>query len=336
MRIAVVGAGSWGTTIAALASANADVVLWARRPELADRINTDRINPEYLPDYSLPDRLVATSELAEALAHIELVVVGVPSHGYRAVLERAQTLIDPSTPMISLTKGIEAQTGLRMSQVTRQVLVGHDSSVVGVLSGPNLASEIWECQPAATVIAMDNQEMARRIQPVFTTPSLRVYTNRDVIGVELAGAIKNVIAIAAGVATGLGFGMNTLATLVTRGLAEMTRLGVALGGEPFTFGGLAGVGDLIATCGSPRSRNNRVGLQLGRGRGIDEILAETKMVAEGVRTTRAVLDLAARNGVEMPIAESVGKILYEGETVQEALAALMSREPKSENHGLVV
>jgi len=335
MRVAVIGAGSWGTTIAALASTNSSVVLWARRPELADRINADRINHEYLPEYPLPQSLVATSEMDLALAGADLVVAGVPSHGYRTVLGKARTLIASNTPVISLTKGIEAESGLRMSQVTLQVLANHDPSVVGVLSGPNLASEIMEGQPAATVIAMENQELSRRIQSVFTTPRFRVYTNADVIGVELAGATKNVIAIAAGVATGLGFGMNTLATLVTRGLAEMTRLGIAVGGETFTFGGLAGVGDLMATCGSPRSRNNRVGFQLGKGRRIEEILAETNMVAEGVRTTKAVLDLAAGHGVEMPIAESVGRILYEGQTVQEALAGLMSRRPKSEDHGMV-
>ena len=196
--------------------------------------------------------------------------------------------------------------------------------------------EIMEGQPAATVIAMGDQAWARRIQPVFTTPRFRVYTNPDLIGAEVAGATKNVMAIAAGASTGLGFGMNSMATLVTRGLAEMIRLGIALGGEALTFGGLTGVGDLMATCGSPRSRNNRVGYQLGRGRRIDEILAETNMVAEGVRTTRAVLDLASRRGVEMPIAEAVGRILYEGETVREALVDLMDREAKAEGHGIVL
>ena len=336
MRVAVIGAGSWGTTMASLASTNADVILWARRPELADRINADHENADYLAGFPLPERLVATSELDEALNGADLVMVGVPSHGYRAVLDRARGLILPSTPVVSLTKGIEVDTGLRMSQVTLEVLEGHDPAAVGVLSGPNLAMEIMEGQPAATVIAMGDQAWARRIQPVFTTPRFRVYTNSDLIGAEVAGATKNVIAIAAGASTGLGFGMNSMATLVTRGLAEMIRLGIAMGGEAFTFGGLAGVGDLMATCGSPRSRNNRVGYQLGRGRRIDEILAEMSMVAEGVRTTRAVLDLASRRGVEMPIAEAVGRILYEGETVREALADLMDREAKAEGHGIVL
>ena len=336
MRVAVIGAGSWGTTIAAIASPNADVIIWARRSELAERINADRANPDYLPGFLLPEGLVATSELDRALHGVDLVVVGVPSHGYRAVLERARGLIAPSTPLVSLTKGIEIDTGLRMSEVTLEVLEEHEPAAVGILSGPNLAVEIMEGQPAATVIAMGDPASAAKIQPVFSTPRFRVYTNPDVVGVELAGAIKNVIAIAAGMSTGLGFGMNTMATLVTRGLAEMTRLGIALGGQALTFGGLAGVGDLMATCGSPRSRNNRVGYQLGLGRGIDEIVAEMNMVAEGVKTTGAVLDLAARQGVEMPIAEAVGRILYEGETVQQAMAALMGRVPTSEGHGIVL
>ena len=336
MRLAVIGAGSWGTTIATIASANSDVILWARRPGLAQRINRARANSDYLPDYILPPGLEATSDLETALAGADLVVVGVPSHGYRAVLASAKGMIPPSTPVVSLTKGIETDTGLRMSEVTMQVLEGHDRGAVGALSGPNLAVEIMEGQPAATVIAMGDPRAARRIQPVFTTPKFRVYTNPDVVGVEVAGAVKNVIAIAAGASTGLGFGMNTTASLVTRGLAEMTRLGIALGGEALTFGGLAGVGDLMATCGSSRSRNNRVGLELGRGRGIHQIVSETNTVAEGVKTTRAVLDLAEQHGVEMPIAEAVGGMLYNGQTVQQAMASLMGRAPTSEGRGLVL
>ena len=332
----MIGAGSWGTAMASLASATADVVLWARRPTLADRINRDKENPDYLAGFPLPERLIATSDLDEALGDADLVVVGVPSHGYRSVLASARGLIPPSAPLVSLTKGIERETGLRMSQVTLEVLEGHDPEAVGVLSGPNLAVEIMEGQPAASVIAMGDPALARRIQPIFTTPRFRVYTNPDVIGVEVAGATKNVVAIAAGASTGLGFGMNTLATLVTRGLAEMTRLGIAMGGQALTFGGLAGVGDLIATCGSLRSRNNRVGYELGRGRRIEEIVAEMNMVAEGVKTTRAVLDLASRHGVEMPIAESVGRILYEGATVGGALTDLMGRAARAEGHGIVV
>lgn len=332
--MAVIGAGSWGTTMAAVACANAEVVLWARRRELAGRIDSDHENPEYLEGFPLPERLAATSDLEEALAGADLVTVGVPSHGYRAVLERARGLIGASTPVVSLAKGIEAATGLRMSEITLEVLAGHDPGAVGVLSGPNLAVEIMQGYPAATVVAMGDETWASRIQPVFATPRFRVYTNPDVVGVEVAGATKNVMAIAAGASRGLGLGMNTLASLATRGLAEMTRLGVAVGGKRLTFGGLAGVGDMMVTCYSPLSRNNLVGYRLGRGRGIDEILAEMKMVAEGVKTTRAVLDLASRHGVEMPIAEAVGRIIHQGETVEEAMISLMGRRPRAENHGM--
>ena len=335
MRVAVIGAGSWGTTIACLAAADADVILWARRAELADRINADHENPDYLAGFPLPEAVAAASRIDEALDGADLVMVAVPSHGYRTVLDRASGLIPSSTPIVSLTKGIETGTCLRMSQVTLEVLEGRDPDAVGVLSGPNLAPEIMKGQPAAAVIAMGDRTAARRIQDLFSSPRLRVYTNPDVIGVEVAGATKNVMAIAAGASTGLGFGMNSMAALVTRGLVEMTRLGIAMGGEALTFGGLAGVGDLIATCGSPRSRNNRVGYQLGRGRRIDEILAETNMVAEGVKTTKAVLDLASRYGVEMPISEAVGRILYEGATVGGALVDLMTRETKAEAHGIL-
>ncbi len=321
--------------MAALAVTNADVILWARRPDLAECINHERVNRDYLPDFGLPPGLAATSSLVEALDAVDLVVIAVPSHGYRSVLERARRLIPCSTPVISLTKGIEVDTGLRMSQVTAQVLKDHDPDTVGVMSGPNLAVEIMEGQPAATVIAMGDPSIAKRIQPVFTTRHFRVYTNPDVTGVELAGAVKNVIAIAAGACTGLGFGMNTISTLVTRGLAEMTRLGLALGAEPITFGGLAGVGDLMATCGSTRSRNNRVGYRLGRGQTIQAVVSDMNMVAEGVKTTRAVLKLAARHRVEMPIVEAVGGMLYDGQTVHEAMSSLMRREPTSEAHGII-
>ena len=336
MKVAVIGAGSWGTTIASLAAQNADVTLWARRPDLADRINKDHENPDYLAGFDLPERLAATSDIAAALSGAEIVVMGVPSHGYRSVLEQAVGLIDPATPILSLTKGIEQDTQLRMTQVTLDVLPHHDPGAVGVLSGPNLAREIMEGQPAATVIAMGDHKVARLLQPVFMTPAFRVYTNPDVIGAEVAGAVKNVMAIAAGTASGLGFGMNSLASLVTRALLEITKLGVAMGGETLTFGGLAGIGDLMATCSSPLSRNNRVGVELGKGRRLDDIIAEMNMVAEGVKTTRGVLQLAEAEGVEMPIAEEVGRVLYEEEKPRDALARLMGREAKSEGYGIVL
>ncbi|MDH3499371.1 MAG: NAD(P)-dependent glycerol-3-phosphate dehydrogenase [Acidimicrobiia bacterium] len=335
MRIAVIGSGSWGTAIAAIAAHNSEVVLWARRPELARAIAERGENPDYLAGHTLPP-LAATADLAEAIVGSDVVVMGVPSHGYRSVLEQAARHIPPSAPILSLTKGIEQATHLRMTEVTAQVLTHHDRSRIGVLSGPNLAREVIAGQPAATVIAMTDMATARMLQPLFMTPTFRVYTNPDVIGAETAGALKNVMAIAAGIARGLEFGMNTLATLITRALAELTRLGVALGGQPLTFGGLAGVGDLVATCSSAESRNNRVGYELGRGRKLDDIVAEMKMVAEGVKTTRAVLELAATHSIEMPIAEAVGNVLHAGEDPRSAIARLMAREAKPEGHGIVL
>lgn len=334
MRLAVIGAGSWGTAIARLASANASVGLWTRRTELAAAINADGENAEYLPGVRLSDHITATTDFARTVNGAAAVLVAVPSHGYRDVLEKASGIIPTCIPVVSLAKGIEVSTCLRMSEVTLDVLDGHDPSRVGALSGPNLSEEIMDGQPAATVLSMADRTVGREIQSILGTPRFRVYTNPDLIGVEVAGATKNVIALAAGVSRGLGFGMNTMAGLATRGLAEMTRLGVVLGGEALTFGGLAGVGDLMATCGSPSSRNYQVGYQLGKGRKISEITSGMKTIAEAVRTTEAVLHLAARHGVEMPIAEAVGRILYQGETVQEAMKRLMDREPKQEGYGI--
>ena len=336
MKIAVIGAGSWGTAVASLAAQNTDVVLWARRDELAETISETHMNPEYLDGFELPESLAATSDIASALAGADIVVMGVPSHGFRSVLEHTKGLIDPSTPILSLTKGIEQDSKLRMTEVTLDVLTDHDPGAVGVLSGPNLAREIMEGQPAATVIAMGDHSVARMLQPLFMTPTFRVYTNPDVIGAEVAGAVKNVMAIAAGIASGLGFGMNSLAALITRAFLEITKLGVAMGGEALTFGGLAGIGDLMATCSSPLSRNNRVGVELGKGRDLDSIIADMKMVAEGVKTTRGVLQLAEDHRVEMPIATEVGRVLYEAERPRDALARLMGREAKSEGHGMVL
>lgn len=335
MRIVVIGAGSWGTTVASLASANADVALWARRPELAEAIASTHRNPDYLADFELPP-IDATADLEAAIAGADVVVMGVPSHGFRSVLEAAAPHIDPDVPIVSLTKGIEQDTMLRMTEVIAEVLPSHDRDRVGVLSGPNLAREVMEGQPAATVIAMPDLRVATELQPLFMTPTFRVYTNPDVVGAEMAGAVKNVMAIAAGIARGLGFGMNTLATLITRALAELTRLGIALGGDPLTFGGLAGVGDLMATCASSQSRNNRVGMELAKGRSLEEIVTEMHMVAEGVKTTRAVLEMAERHGVEMPIAAAVGRVLHDGEAPKVALARLMGREAKAEGHGIAL
>ena len=329
MKMAVIGAGSWGTTVAALAARRQPVTLWARRSDLADAINSGE-NPDYLAGFQLPYGLRASTDLEHTVSGVEAIVMAVPSHGYRTVLSDLAAFIADDTPILSLTKGIEQESLKRMSEVTAEVLPTHDSARIGVLTGPNLAKEIMQGQPAATVIAMKDLDVAGDLQKAFMDPTFRVYTNQDVVGCETAGALKNVMAIAAGMARGLGLGDNTLAALITRAIAELTRLGVALGGEPTTFAGLAGVGDLIATCMSSQSRNHRVGVELAKGRSLDEIIEEMQMVAEGVKTTRAVLDLASQVSVETPIAEQVGRVLYNGAHPREAVLALMTREAKPE------
>jgi glycerol-3-phosphate dehydrogenase (NAD(P)+) len=330
-RTAVIGAGSWGTAVAALAARNAPTVLWARRPELAQTIHETHVNRDYLPQYELPRSLTSTSSLEEALAEAEVVVMGVPSHGFRQILDEGRPFLADGVPIVSLTKGVEQDTLKRMTEVIDEVVPGHPR---GVLTGPNLAKEVLAGWPAASVVALEDDAVATELQHLFSTHAFRVYTNSDVVGCEVGGALKNVIAIAAGIADGMGFGDNTRAALLTRGLAELTRLGVALGGEPMTFAGLAGMGDLVATCASRQSRNRHVGEELGKGRSIDEIVTEMKMVAEGVKSSKAVVDLASRVEVEMPIAEQVVDVLYNGKQASEIVPALMQREMKSELHGI--
>ncbi len=332
--VAVIGAGSWGTTVAAIISEHAPTTLWGRDRELVHAIATRHENPTYLPGIVLPEALRASADLAAACAGARVVVMAVPSHGYRAVLEAAASQVRADVPVVSLAKGIEGGTLLRMTEVTLEVLTGHDPDRVAVLTGPNLAREVAEGQPAASVIACRDAETARDLQQLCMSRSFRVYTNPDVVGCEVAGAMKNVIAIASGTAAGLGYGDNTQAALITRGLAEVARLGVALGGEPMTFAGLAGLGDLVATCTSPKSRNRSVGFELGRGRSLDEIVAELNMVAEGVKSTAALLELATRAGIEMPIASMVGAVLYGGRRPADLVPELMLREAKAELHGL--
>jgi glycerol-3-phosphate dehydrogenase (NAD(P)+) len=332
--VAVIGAGSWGTTVAAIVSGNAPTVLWGRDPEIVAAVAQRHENPGYLPGIRLPDALRATTDLEAACAAAEVVIMAVPSHGFRAVLEVAAPFVRPDAPVVSLAKGLERDTMLRMSEVVLEVLTGHEPRTVAVLTGPNLAIEIAEGQPAASVIACRDAELARRLQLLCMGSRFRVYTNPDVVGCEIAGVLKNVIAIAAGTAAGLGYGDNTQAALITRGLAELARLGAALGGEPLTFAGLAGLGDLVATCTSPKSRNRSVGFELGRGRSLDEIVAETNMVAEGVKSTPAVLALARDAGIELPIAELVGAVLTEGRNPADLVPELMLREAKAERHGL--
>lgn len=333
-RVAVVGAGSWGTAVAAIVCENADVTLWARDAELAEKIDTSHENARYLAGIELPERLRATSDLHGACEGADVVVVAVPSHGFRAVLSDAAPAIGDATPVISLSKGVEQGTVLRMTEVVTDVLDGHRTDRVGVLTGPNLAREVAEGQPTASVIALSDEQTAEELQALFMGRTFRVYTNPDVVGCEIAGALKNVIAIATGMSAGLGYGDNTRAALMTRGLAELARLGIALGGDPLTFSGLAGMGDLVATCTSEKSRNRTVGFELGRGRSLDDIVAEMNMVAEGVKSTRAVLDLAAKHDVDVPIAAMVGAVLYEGRSTAELVPGLMLREAKPELHGM--
>jgi glycerol-3-phosphate dehydrogenase (NAD(P)+) len=330
-KVAVIGAGSWGTTVAAIASRSAPTVLWARRPELGDAIDRRHENPDYLPGIALPPGLRATTSLAEAVDGAGLVVMAVPSHGFRAVLLDLAPHLAPDIALLSLAKGLEQGTHLRMTEVIAEVVPGHP---VGVLTGPNLAREVVAGQPAATVVAMTDDTIAREVQELLRTETFRVYTNPDLVGCETAGATKNVLAIAAGMIQGLGLGDSSLAALITRGLAELGRFGVALGGDPMTMAGLAGVGDLVATCTSRLSRNRMVGELLGQGRSLDDVLAEMRMVAEGVKSARPLLELAAARGVEMPIGQQVADVLDGHRSPAETIPALMLRSAKPEFHGL--
>ena len=333
-RVAVVGAGSWGTAVAAIAAGNVDTTLWARRAELAAHIRDAHENPAYLPGIVLPERLHATASLEEACSGADVLVLGVPSHGMRAVLTQARPFVGAAVPIVSLAKGIEQGTLARMTEVACDVLPGHVGGCIGVLTGPNLAREVAAGQPTASVVAMAETAVAEEMQGLFFAPTLRVYTNPDVVGCEMAGALKNVLAIGAGIADGLGYGDHTKAALMTRGLAELARLGVTMGGDPLTFAGLAGMGDLIATCSSPQSRNRHVGVELGKGRALDDIVSEMNMVAEGVKTTAAVLELATRHGVEMPLASFVHRVLYEGARPADLVPDLMLRKAKPELDGM--
>ncbi len=333
-KVAVMGAGSWGTAYAMMcADAGEQVVLWARRPDVAKVINADRRNPDYLGDAELPASLRATSDPQEALHGAEVVVFAVPSHALRTSLQAWKDDVPARGIFVSLIKGIELETRQRASQVIRQVLDAPMGHTV-VVSGPNLAKECAARLPGATVAAGPETEIVERVQAMSHTPYFRVYTNRDVVGVELGGAVKNAIALAAGMADGMKFGDNSKAMLLTRGLAEMTRLGLAHGGNPMTFSGLAGMGDLVATCMSRQSRNRHVGEELGKGRSLVEIVAEMNMVAEGVKSSRAIFDIATSRGVEMPIVEHVVKVVHEGMDPRDMVRALMARQPKPEFHGV--
>jgi glycerol-3-phosphate dehydrogenase (NAD(P)+) len=330
VHVAVLGGGSWGTTVGSLAAANVSAVLWARDEVTVAEINELHRNTRYLPDLDLHPGLRATTSIEEAVYDADVIVVGVPSQAVRATLAAVRPVIRHWVPIVSLTKGLEQGTRLRMTEVIEQELPGHPA---GVLAGPNLAREVMSGYAAAAVIAMRDAHVATSLQQVFTSRRFRVYTNPDVVGCELGGALKNVIAIAAGMAEGLGVGDNTKAMVITRGLAEISRLGLAMGGDPRTFSGLTGLGDLMATCSSPLSRNRTVGVELARGRTIEEITSGMRMVAEGVKTARVVVELAAENGVEAPIAEEVDAVVNRGRTPLEAYAGLNRIAPASEWDG---
>jgi glycerol-3-phosphate dehydrogenase (NAD(P)+) len=328
LNVTVLGGGSWGTTVAALVTRNAPVTLWARNPATVAEINTHHTNEVYLPGATLPEKLVATDDLGKAVRGADVIVMGIPSQNFRQVLQEVKQHIRAWVPVVSLTKGLELSTRMRMTQIINEVLPGHP---VGVLTGPNLAREIMAGQAAAGVIAMQDPIIVQELQTIFKSGLFRVYTNPDVIGCELGGVLKNIIAIAVGMGDGQGAGDNTRAGLITRGLAEITRLGVAMGGRPETFAGLAGMGDMIATCTSPQSRNRHVGIQLGLGRNMEEIISEMVMVAEGAKSAPAIMALAEEYGVEMPIARDVYRVLSGDATASRAFRGLLRVEAGAES-----
>ena len=333
MKAAVFGAGSWGTTFAkVLADAGTDAMLWARRPELAEQITSQRTNPGYLPGIELPAKVTATHDPAAAVAGAELVAFAVPSQSFRANLESWRDVLPADAVLVSLMKGIELGSAKRMSEVIAEV-TGAAAERIVVISGPNLAREIAERQPTATVIACVDEARAQWVQDACSPPYLRPYTNTDVVGCELGGAVKNVIALACGIGVGMGFGDNSIASLITRGLAETARLGAALGADPMTFAGLAGLGDLVATCNSPLSRNRTFGERLGRGESLADAQAHAHgQIAEGVQSCRSVLELARAHAVDVPITEAVEAVCFGGMTPGVMLERLMSRSTKSEGN----
>ena len=330
MRVAVVGAGSWGTTLADLLAGNGhDVHIWAREPEVVESINRDHVNTMFLADSRLAETLAAHGDLGEALAQADLVVSAAPSHAVHQVSSEAADILDgAAAPVVSISKGLESDSLKLMSEVLEETLPG---APVVALSGPSFAQEVYERQPTAVVAASTDQRAAELVQQAFSAAHFRVYTSDDVVGVQLGGALKNVIAIAAGLLHGLKLGHNTLAALITRGLAEMSRVGEAMGASPRTFAGLAGMGDLLLTATGALSRNRSLGIELAEGRTLAEIQASRRSVAEGVRTAKAAVELAERTGTELPIAVEVANILFEGKRPERAVRDLMERELKAEH-----
>ncbi|MBR5318727.1 MAG: NAD(P)H-dependent glycerol-3-phosphate dehydrogenase [Peptococcaceae bacterium] len=329
-KVTVLGCGSWGTALAiVLASKGQPVQMWCRRAEQADEMNSTRENKKYLPDVVLPEGIGVTTDLAFALEDTDYVVLAVPSQTLRENLNKIKDLLPEKAVLINTAKGLEVGTNLRMSQVVEDVIPGSLNRFVA-LYGPSHAEEVGRAMPTAVVSCSVNAATAESVQDLFMAPAFRVYTNNDLIGTEIGGAIKNIIAIATGIAIGLGLGDNTQAALLTRGMAEISRLGTKLGADPMTFSGLTGIGDLVVTCTSRHSRNHRCGLALGQGKKLDEILNDMGMVVEGVKTTKATVDLARELGISMPIAEMMYKVLFEDFPVQQAVGELMGRNKKSE------
>lgn len=328
LKVGLLGGGSWGTTVASLTARNASITLWARDQSTVDEVNQNHTNEKYLPGAKLSPRLIATNNIEAAVAPMDVIVMGIPSHQFRSVLETVKEHIRPWVPIISLTKGLELDTRMRMTEIINEVLPGHP---MGVLSGPNLAREIMSGYAAASVLAMTDQVIVKEVQKIFHSGLFRVYTNHDVVGCELGGVLKNIIAIAAGMGDGQGAGENTRSAVITRGLAEIMRLGVALGGHEATFSGLAGMGDLVATCTSRQSRNRNVGFELGKGRSIDEIINEMFMVAEGVKSAPAVIGLAEKYGIQMPIAQEVYNVTQGKSSARNAFRGLLKAEIGAES-----
>lgn len=327
LKVGLLGGGSWGTTVASLTAKNAETIIWARNQKTVDEINTHHTNEKYLPNAKLTSTLIASNSIKETVENADVIVLGIPSQNMRKVLEEAKQYIRPWVPIINLAKGLEISTKMRMTEIIEELMPGHPA---GVLTGPNLAKEIHFGNAAAAVIAMVDEKIAKKLQTVFSSGLFRVYTNTDVVGCELGGALKNIIAIATGMGDGANAGDNTRAAIVTRGLAELTRLGTAMGGKQRTFYGLAGMGDLVATCSSSKSRNHHVGFQLGKGKSLEEIISEMNEVAEGVKTAKVVRQLAKEYNVDMPISEEIYKVLYEGNKVNDAFKGLLRYEVGSE------
>jgi len=330
-KVAVVGAGSWGTALGVLlAEKGMNVSLWARREECVREINEQRSNSHYLPDIVIPENITATGDLEAAVKDKEMLVLAVPSQAVRQVLRQMAPVLGDQLAVINTAKGLEMETGLRLSQVMMEELPGPLKQRVAVLSGPSHAEEVSRHLPTAVVATALEKQVAEQVQDLFMAPSFRVYTHSDLTGVELGGALKNIIALCTGISDGLGYGDNTKAALMTRGLAEMARLGVAMGAELMTFAGLAGMGDLVVTCTSMYSRNRRAGIQLGQGKKMPQILKDMGMVVEGVKTTRVAYRLSRDKGVEMPITEEAHQVIYEEQNPREGVANLMLRDKTEE------